>query len=147
MPSSQSPNDIPRNILAFRTITTMLGLIQQERPFKISDLKIPAEHDRELKITSALANVAVAQHEIVAVATVHSAEELEVIACTQSSSDKPSPSQSAIVRQPPRWRFLFTKNPRRDEAYILENCPRTVVVDGKGLPDEEKLRGYVENCR
>jgi hypothetical protein len=130
----------------------MLAHIQQERPFKIADLKIPEEHSRELKISNALANVAVAEHDIVAVATVRSAEEVKVIACTQSSNDRSSPSQSSSILQRCLG-FLITKNPRRDEGREngddgRQNCP---VVDVKALPawdgDEAKLRDHVENCR
>src|SRR5277367_6794854 len=58
MPStlSHQPNDIPRNILAFRTITTIFAHIQQERPFKFSlnNSKISGAQQRELKISNAL---------------------------------------------------------------------------------------------
>ena len=142
--SHSPPNDIPRNILAFRTITTMLHHIQQERPFKISDSNIPDEHSQELKLSNALATVAVADHNVVAVAMVHSAEGLKVIACTQWSNNKGPLSQSSTVLQH-YWRLFFTKNPRRDEG---QENDYPVVVDAKAPPDcdEAKVDAHVENC-
>ena len=153
IPSHSLPNDIPRNILAFRTITTMLARIQQERPFKFSpeDLEISAAQQQELKIANALANLAIADHDIVAVATVHSAEELNVIACTHSESNDqspPSPSQNVVSRC---WNFIFAKNPRRDEERDDESKDCPVVVDAKALAgldnDEAKLLAHVESRR
>jgi len=151
--SDPQSNGIPRNILAFRTITTMLACIQQERPFKFSlnNSKISGAQQRELKISNAFANLAVAKHDVVAVATVQSPDELNVVACSHSDSNDespPSPSPSGLSRY---LDFFFTKNPRDDELN-----DRLVVVDAQshaakslaGLDgDEEKLRVYVESCR
>ena len=108
------------------------------------------EH-QELKISNALANVAVADHDIVAVATVRSAEKLNIIACTQSCNDKAPPSQSPTALG--AWRLFFTKNHRRSEARadVPNNDPiisdAKVLADlGFGDEDEEKLRDYVERC-
>src|SRR5271156_2419203 len=95
MPSTLShrPNDIPRNILAFRTITTILAHIQQERPFKFSlnNSKISGAQQRELKISNAFANLAITNYDVVAVTTVQSPDELNVIACSHSDSNDESP--------------------------------------------------------
>src|SRR5277367_1110328 len=156
MPSTLShpqPNDIPRNILAFHTITTMLARIQQERPFKISlnNSKISGAQQRELKISNAFAYLAVTNYDVVAVATVQSPDELNVVACSHSDSNDespPSPSQSGLSRC---LNFFFAKNPRDDES---NDCP--VVVDAKALPekalagldgDKAKLRAYVQSRR
>src|SRR5277367_2334924 len=153
MPSTLShpqPNDIPRNILAFRTITTMLARIQQERPFKFSlnNSKISGAQQRELKISNAFANLAVTDYDVVAVATVQSPDELNIVACSSDSSDEspPSPSPSGLSRC---LNFFFAKNPRNDES---DDCP--VVVDAKpfaekaGLDsDEAKLRAYIQSRR
>src|SRR5277367_3519496 len=99
MPSTLShpqPNDIPRNILAFHTITTILARIQQEQPFKISlnNSKISGGQQRELKISNAFANLAVTNYDVVAVATVQSPDELNIVACSSDSSDESPPSPS-----------------------------------------------------
>jgi hypothetical protein len=158
IPSHSLPNNIPRNILAFRTITTILAGIQQERPFKFSmkDSEIsPAQKD-QLKISNALANLAVAEHDIVAVTTVLSPEELNVIACRNSDSNDESPSSSSPNGLFQYWKLFFTKNPRRDEERDDESENGPVVVDVKALTtkalagldgDEAKLRAHVESHR
>jgi len=61
-------DDIPANILAFRTITKLLSLIQQERAIKASEKRFEdARQRRELQIINALATLAVIEHEVVAV--------------------------------------------------------------------------------
>jgi len=157
MPSTLShpqPNDIPRNILAFRTITTMLAHIQQERPFKFSlnNSKISGAQQRELKISNAFANLAVTDYDVVAVATVQSPDELNIVACSSDSSDESPPSPSPSGPSPSRfWKFIFSKNPRDDES---NDC--LVVVDAEALAatalagldgDEAKLRAYVQSRR
>ena len=131
----------------------MLACIQQERPFKISlnNSKISGAQQRELKISNAFANLAVTNYDVVAVATVQSPDELNVLACSHSDSNDespPSPSPSGLSRY---FNFLFTKNPRDDES---NNCP--VIVDAKALAekalagldgDKAKLRAYVQSRR
>ena len=156
MPSTLShpqPNDIPRNILAFRTITTMLAFIQQERPFKFSqnDSEISAAQQQELNISNAFANLAVADLDIVAVATVQSTEELNIVACRYSECDDespPSPSENGLSRY---LNFLFTKNPRREEDRGDNFKKSPAIVDAKALDglddDESKLWAHVESRR
>src|SRR5277367_4126706 len=143
--SHPRPNDIPRNILAFRTITTILARVQPERPFKISlkDSEILPAQQKELKISNALANLAVADYDVVAVATVQSPEELNIVACSHSDSNDqspPSPSPNASSRY---W------NPRNDGGRDDELKDLPVVVDAEALTtkalagldgDETKLR-------
>ena len=150
--SHPQPNDIPRNILAFRTITRMLASIQQERPFQFSldNSKISGAQHRELKISNAFANLAVAEHNVIAVATVQSPDELNVVACSHSDSNDESPPSTSPNTQSRCWNFFFASNPRREQRDdALKNCP--VVVDAKapaGLDDDEaKLWAYVESRR
>ena len=60
-------NGIPKNILAFRTITKLLSLIQQERAFRALQPRSEDNRRLELKLINALATVAVIEHEVVAV--------------------------------------------------------------------------------
>jgi hypothetical protein len=163
MPSTLShpqPNDIPRNILAFRTITTILARIQQEQPFNFSlkDSEILQAQQQELNISNALANLAVADHDIVAVATVQSPEELNVVVCSHSDSidqSPPSPSPNASSRfwNLSDWKLIFSRNPRNDDDE-LKDLP--VVRDAEALTtkalagldgDEAELRAHVESHR
>jgi hypothetical protein len=138
MPSTRIPshsNDIPRNILAFRTITTMLASIQQGRPFKISleDSEISPDQQLQLKISNALANLAIANHEIVAVATAQRAEELSVFACSPSESNDKSPPP-----KPSRWKFIVTQNPRKDEK-PQDSKDYPLIYDAKVLAEKQKV--------
>jgi hypothetical protein len=162
---SRSNDDIPRNILAFRTITTMLASIQQGQPFKFSlnDSKLSAAQQQELKISNALANLAIADHEIVAVATAQRAEELSVFACSPSeSNDKSPPPKPLLAPQPDSWlKFIVSKNPRKDDkredskdypliydAKVLAEKEKVLAEKGKGLAgfgDEAKLRAHFDD--
>ena len=136
----------------------MLASIQQGRPFKFSpeDSKISTPERAELKISNALANLAIADHDIVAVATVRSAEELNVIACSHSESNDKSPlSPSPKLPSHNWWNLIFAKNPRsHDKRDTSKNVP--FILDGKahaaealpGLDDDEaKLRAHIESRR
>ncbi|CAA7258811.1 unnamed protein product [Cyclocybe aegerita] len=80
---------IPRNILAFRTITKLLSMLQKEPVLPVEDVKLQ-EHTQhlELKLTSTFATLAVIEHEIVAVAHTIDSETLGLIACNFRHSDK-----------------------------------------------------------
>lgn len=104
---------IPQNILAFRTITTLLEIIQQERPFKVIDdeRKLSDSDRRELKLSSAFSTVAVANHEVVAIVAKQCPGKLEVMACNYDSTNQqtiepPQPSSNSTFS----FAVLFTKN-------------------------------------
>ena len=86
-PPEPSPAGIPKNILAFRTITKLLSLIQQERAFQALQPRSEDNRRLELKLINALATVAVIEHEVVAVVTKHfspqTPDTLEITACIQ----------------------------------------------------------------
>ena len=93
LPPPSSPlKDIPRNILAFRTITTLLSQLQPEREFEGPTPKVgfSAAEQEELRISSALATVAVINHEVVAVVTKpfspQKPDTLEITACIQGDT-------------------------------------------------------------
>lgn len=154
-PSRSLSNDIPRNILAFRTITTMLAQIRQEQPFKVSDprLDMSDQNRHELKISNALATVAVTDKDIVAVTTKRHSKQLEVIVCTRLCYDhenqlitQSSPS-STIMSQ--IWQLVVTKNFRMDdpEPAIPIRDPTlidTAIPAGLEPDDDEGLKQYLE---
>jgi len=113
---------IPENILAFRTITTLLERIQQHKPFKLlQDVQDPQQ---ELKLSTAFSTVAVINHEVVAVVAKRMPEMLEVIVGTNISPDQnqqvitQSPALNSIF--PDFSSFLFVKNFRRDDLKSAE---------------------------
>jgi hypothetical protein len=87
IPLPTSPlKDIPRNILAFRTITKLLSEIRQEREFQVSysEAKLLPRDCLELKLSNAFSTIAVIEHDV-AVVTKCTRKMLKVIACTQIS--------------------------------------------------------------
>lgn len=134
--SNDVPSDIPQNILAFRTITKMLAIIQQERPFKIIEdgPAISASDREELKLLSAFSSLAVVEHDVVAVVARQCPEKLEVVACNNDDST----NQKLPLPTVPSNRFaewLFTKNFRRDDLEKLEK-------EDKRLAEEERKRRF-----
>jgi hypothetical protein len=111
--SCSSPNnspEIPRNILAFRTITTLLHLIQQEE--LETDPEPPIKERSELRLLNSLATVAITEHDIVAVTSKNNIDGLELIASTTCPPDPP-PQRFGIIS------FLqdcaLTWNPQRQK--------------------------------
>ena len=130
---------IPQNILAFRTITTLLQIIQQEQPFKIieDERKLSDSDRRELKLSSAFSTVAVANHEVVAIVAKQCPGKLEVMACNyddstnQQTIEPPQPSSNFTFS----FAALFTKNFRRDDLNKIEN-------EDKKMAEEERKRRF-----
>lgn len=129
IPSNRDiPSDnIPRSILAFRTITMMLSILQPKQssgPDSGSDARTDSEYQltsedrRELRISDAMAHLAILDNEVVALATEYREEEMIVVACTSTPED---PSPLELEKQPPKGyvnqvkSFLFVKNFRRDD--------------------------------
>lgn len=109
------PNDNTKeNILAFRTITTLLSKIQQQSLTSEGDLGPKTEAQRqELSILSALATVIVMDKEVVATVVDHpKGGELGILACQQPTAETSSTLGSSL------FRFLINKNPRRDTKVI-----------------------------
>lgn len=83
---------IPRNIPAFRAITTMLAQIQQVRAFKVSRSKTHPDLERqELMILDALATIIVIDNEVVAVVSKPDdafSDKLEAIICIRLPNDE-----------------------------------------------------------
>jgi len=148
-----SEDILPRNILAFRTITSILHLIQQERPFKVSDdlaMDMSPMERQELKISNAVSNLAIANNDITAVVTKRCPDTLVVIACTHLSNHE----SSFISPQPPTaisriFQYLFTKNFRRDDpkSPTWDKDPtiiNAIIPLGLKPDDDEALKKYLE---
>ena len=137
---SDAPSGIPPNILAFRTITRLLEIIQQERPFKIveDEPELSNSDRRELRLLSAFSTVAVADRDVVAVVAKQHPGNLEVIACNydDSRNQQPiEPPQAPSILPPGFLSWLFTKNFRRDDLTKME-------VEDKKMAEEERKRKY-----
>ena len=155
-PDNSQPDDIPRNILAFRTITTLLSQIQREQPFQIpkSDtVQLNREELRELRITNAFSTIAVIDNETVAIVINRESETLEVVASIQSPNGnldiEPSDSLSEAFDQ--KFQSLGITNSPRSNALWSTTLPsgEPVITDGKvlaglDLVDDEAIKLYVE---
>jgi hypothetical protein len=147
--------DIPKNILAFRTITTLLERIQQERKIKVSQPeKLPPPDRLELKISNAFSTIAVMEHEIVAIATKRTPEALKITACTQAPANEDSviaPTQPGLPSQ--IWHLLVTQNYRwgdESDKIITERRIGKPTIDdaetlaGLELADDDALKRRVD---
>ena len=139
---------IPRNILAFRTITTLLAKIQQDTPITYSDAldrrDISPEHKQELKISNALANVANTDTDIVALVTRFSSfsDALDVLVCGNLDGDrdhdqpgKPVPPSKSSI-----WEIIFTRNPDNSKL-PMKNLLPTYPVQGPTISAVGKPAG------
>jgi hypothetical protein len=149
-----SPHEIPKNILAFRTITTLLAKIQQENPVFCNETeRFPegANIDKEtLEISTALANLAVTKDAIVAVATNLSTNNLQVVACTNSNADSREfdhsgkPSRDSIFSS---WKLILSPNTRKDDPPSNTQHPtivKTAIPSGVDPKDDETLLHYIK---
>jgi hypothetical protein len=143
------PKDIPRNILAFRTITKLLSHIQQEQPFQVSWDKPPPADKEELSLSTAFATIAVIDHEIVAVATRHNCEKVEVILAPQTSIKDASTDRSSWLKR--GFEFFVAKNPRLKDPPSTTTDEPTIsdadtagIVPGINLDDDEILKQWVD---
>ncbi len=155
-PDDSQPDDIPRNILAFRTITTLLSQIQREQPFRIpkSDtVQLDHEELRELGIANAFSTVAVIDNETVAIVANRDSEMLEIVASIQSPSDnleiETSDSLSEAFNQ--KLQSLgITNNPGSNypQSITLPSGGSVItdakVLAGLDLVDDEAIKLYVQ---
>ena len=144
--------DIPINILAFRTITKLLALIQQEQAFR-TDTGMPAADQRlELKLINALSTVAVIDHEVVAVVNKsgNDSGKVGLIAYVKPPNDT-TPSESSIFSL---WKVLFSQNFRPDssDSHTPSATGQPVIFSAQvlgGLPSldsDEAIKAYAKNC-
>jgi len=141
------PNGIPRNILAFRTITNLLSLIQQEQAFQVN-WETSLADNQELALSTAFATIAVIDHEIVAVATKLTHEKIEVVCAPQTSIEDRSTQPSWPVRGS---EFSVAKNFCQDDPPpILQTGPTISLADDAGilpgidLDNDEILKTWVD---
>lgn len=149
---------IPDNMLAFRTITTLLAEIQdrQEVPFLVLDM-VPSEvQQAQLNILEAIANVAVTDTDIIAVVSKggpgSSSSSVDLLVSTleaENEDDPPSlldlpPSltsttpASGLIRR--FWNLIASLNPNNDKKTPTTDTtpssipiiiqPATIISDG-----------------
>lgn len=120
--SESSSGDVSKAILAFRTITTILSLIQSGRPTTVSASDSGTEQinkntRHELRVLDALSAVIVRRYEIAAVMTKrYDGSKIEVLISVNDTSEPvlTFPQQNQHSGKLPGWlqRFIVTPNPR-----------------------------------
>jgi hypothetical protein len=150
-----SLNATPPNILAFRTITKLLSLIQQGRAIQVSEVKPQDGQRQQLKIMNALSTVAVMEHEIIAVVNNFNAgmfdltsNTLDLIACVESSNEEPpiAPSSSSFSKW--LWDVVGTQNSRYDDLQEDSTRPLAItdtkVLAGLQLDSDDAIKVYAD---
>ena len=159
LPTSPS-TEIPRNILAFRTITTLLSKIQQEHAFQVKPRPILSSQKRqELEISNAFSTLAVFDSDIVAVVTKRTPYGLDIVASTTQISINEDPlitqseSPTGVVSQV--WR-LISRNYRWSDwgnkplviappvEPSISDAAYAEFLTGMDLADDEKLKLHVD---
>lgn len=130
-PSNEpTESDLKRSsILAFRTITTMLSLIQCPiETTQIEPVDISAPKRKELRILDALAALLIREHEKVAVMAKPDGKSIQVISVVNLNLNNSEP----VVIEPSTWgiRWLASLNSRHTQPLFPENDEDSMrVVD------------------
>lgn len=153
------PCSIPENILKFRTITTMLANLPRTIPSIPTDnLEDPQWAEsrirQELKILDAFAQLAVSQHDVVAVSTFRGLG-LEMVACAdqettqtaQTEAQSKSMLDSAIEMARQSWRLLLTRNDRFADKTTSsgKNYPTIMLVQSPEDRGERTALEYMKD--
>lgn len=142
-PSDTSPR-VPEQILVFRTITTLLAMVQQQPQNVLVDEALKAETREqriELKVLNALATIIVMDKEVVAVAAEYRLGDGKFgIVASKQVTNLPLPSGSTP------WNFLISMNPRKDAApsiYPSLDNPKVPPQLQRASDDSQALINYV----
>ncbi|KJA14958.1 hypothetical protein HYPSUDRAFT_208271 [Hypholoma sublateritium FD-334 SS-4] len=145
-------NNVPSNILAFRTITSMLSHIQFNKKFEIQRTTYDAletndPRRKEIKICSAFAILAVMDAEVIAAVAKPTQRVTEVI--ESSSAESTSAAKSKGFFGPFTHCFAFGKNPERDDPeppqkISLNTVKYELCPELKGGTSDEAIKGYTD---
>jgi hypothetical protein len=150
---NQQPHDasngieVPKNILAFRTITAILNEIPRSKPIEVIDnleSNIMNTQDcQSIKISDAFAHLAAGEHDVVALVTNHwhtssirdhDGTELSVLACTDNLIGETLLPQ-AITSTPANliaklkvWCLMITRNFRWSDPETSSGFPHPTII-------------------
>ncbi|KAF8895838.1 hypothetical protein CPB84DRAFT_1930794 [Gymnopilus junonius] len=131
-------NSIPDGILAFRSITTLLGIIQQ-KPY---DSCCVDEHPKVLWISVAFSTLAALGHEVVAVAAKQKSEGIEIIVCSDGNDQITSKGPPLVVCCFMLVKnYFWTKLCKKECLHINPTQPPSELTDSENL---KGLKTYVE---
>lgn len=137
---------VPRPILAFRTATILLSQLLEREIIPEYKPKAILQQSIELKVADAFAHVAVADSDVIAIATHLGPSSLKVIALTtvdsrlpisEASIDKEVQETPNVEDQPSIFQYFYRlvkkhRSKEPDSAMKLEN-PFPVIVDPRKL--------------
>ena len=142
-------------ILAFRTITMMLSMIQSPTTeIRVEEIPKTDVERRQLRVLDALSAVAVRQHEIVAVmAKSYDGDGLQVLASVNNLDPTLDITQHKESRQgggPLRLKWWITPNPRpkaKNPKDKVDSLTRTTLNKSVTLVDPNlKISGYLSKA-
>jgi hypothetical protein len=143
------PQDIPENMLVFRTLTTLLAQLPHAKEIKPFDnfqdpdwqSRVADQAKQELKISDAFAHLAVAQHDVVVVSTVRGWG-LDLLACTDQDATE-TPAESTIrTFAKTAWQFLIARNDRTADSATSSGDDPTLIFSQE--PSDLKSRTAYE---
>jgi hypothetical protein len=150
---SNIPSSIPRNILAFRTITMMLAKLQPKQSFITEGdaYEVSAGARREVRIFNALAHLATIDNDVVALTTKYTSDGITVLACVSIPEDPPKkpPQPEGFIDQ--IISFVLMKNPCKDDPSTstvtdpIVTYPNIISATQPEDMGSQTLNDYIEN--
>ena len=142
--NTASTSNVPRNILAFRTITTLLAQLPRSTPIEAVDnleTRIMDSNIRQqVKVSDAFAHLAVGEHDVTALTTNYgfpNDTKLRVVACTNNpliGENLPIRTQPvSVVAQV--WHLMLTWNVLRDDEESSSKMPHPIIIS-PSKPDD-----------
>lgn len=136
----------PVNMLAFRSITTILAYIQQRQVLERKPTPHEEEYALDLKVANAVSTILVVHHDVAAVSFRRTVEEIGVVTCTNPSGDRKGssnpPQQSKLSG------IVCSTNPRPDDPIYDISTGKikaiTATDEGRLLETTQELREYIE---
>jgi hypothetical protein len=119
-PHHSSSCDKAEDLLAFRTITTMLHFIQSHSSYYTGAIVTATEDRNDLRVLDALSAILIRQHKIVAVvAKPYDGPNLQVIASVICPTNTDSLLQPDALTTSFWRRFTVAPNPRKDKTKYM----------------------------
>ena len=134
---ASTPHYIPTNVLAFRTITSILAQLQRSRPIEtidnLQDKSVDLDYRREIRICDAFALLAAGGQEVVALATngrIPFAKQLCVMACIEDYA--PPCENSPTSAQPQNlfglWYQMLSKFLPLGDVETSSQIPHPTII-------------------
>ena len=114
---------IPVNILAFRTITTILSILPRSTPIEaidnLEDQITKADYRQQVRVYDAFAHVAAGENDVAALTSSHRSpnglpDKLGIVACTRTDNlageTMPTMKSANLMAKLNVWNLMFSRN-------------------------------------